>query len=66
MIEKLAENGIESNMVQIRNDIYDIFKPYANRELVNMDQVEKTYLYLPLHTNLTDSDVRRVCDVLKQ
>jgi len=66
VIEKLAENGIESNMVQIRNDIYDIFKPYANRELVNMDQVEKTYLYLPLHTNLTDSDVRRVCDVLKQ
>lgn len=55
---------IESGQVHFRNDRYSIFGGRVNT-LPNMDLVENQYLVLPLHTHMTISDVRRVCDSIK-
>jgi perosamine synthetase len=64
--KKLRNNGIESNQVHFRNDRYSIFKEFTHGKFFpNMDKVEENYLVLPLHTKMTVSDVKRVCDVIK-
>jgi len=61
---KLAENGIESNQVHYRNDIYTIFGG-RTETCPNMDAVESKYLVLPKHFHLTVEDIDRVCNVIK-
>ena len=64
--KKLRKNGIESNQVHFRNDRYSIFKEFtAGKFFPNMDKIEEDYLVLPLHTKMTEKDVRRVCSVIK-
>jgi len=64
--EKLREHNIESNQVHFRNDRYSIFKEFTiDKVFPNMDKIEEKYLVLPLHTNMTDGDVRRICGVIK-
>ena len=64
--EKLRENKIESNQVHFRNDRYSIFNDFTEgKEFPNMDKIEDKYLVLPLHTMMDESDVRRVCSVIK-
>jgi perosamine synthetase len=61
---KLTENGIESNQVHYRNDIYTIFGGRI-QTCPNMDAVENKYLVLPKHFHLTVEDVNRVCKVIR-
>jgi dTDP-4-amino-4,6-dideoxygalactose transaminase len=64
--KKLRENGIESNQVHFRNDRYSIFKDFTDgKTFPNMDKIEEDYLVLPLHTKMTENDVKRVCLVIK-
>ena len=64
--KKLRENGIESNQVHFRNDRYSIFKDFTDgKTFPNMDKIEEDYLVLPLHTKMTENDVKRVCFVIK-
>ncbi len=64
--EKLRDNKIESNQVHFRNDRYSIFKDFTEgKNFPNMDQIEDKYLVLPLHTMMNESDVRRVCSIIK-
>jgi dTDP-4-amino-4,6-dideoxygalactose transaminase len=64
--EKLRVNNIESNQVHFRNDRYSIFKEFTVGKIFpNMDKVENEYLVLPLHTMMTEDDVKRVCSIIK-
>ncbi len=52
--------GIETNVVQLRNDIYSVFGG-KRQDLPNMNAIEDKYTYLPIHTNLTIEDVQEIC-----
>jgi len=53
--------GIETNVMQVRNDVYAIFEPFR-RELPNMDWVEDRYICIPLHNRMTLDDARYVAE----
>ena len=61
---KLREHDIESDQVHYRNDRYAIFGS-RREDLPNMDAIEDQYLVLPLHTRMRESDVERVCEVIR-
>lgn len=63
--EKLGKAGIETNMVQVRNDIYKVFSG-KRQELPNMNQLENSYVSLPLHNNLTKDDILYICQEIKK
>lgn len=63
--EKLRSNNIESAQVHYRNDRYSIFGGRQTGSFPNMDSVENKYLVIPLHTKMKESDVIRVCNVIK-
>ena len=64
--KKLRDHGIESNQVHFRNDRYSIFKEFTDGKFFpNMDKIEEDYLVLPLHTKMTENDVKRICSVIK-
>lgn len=55
----LFERDIDTNLVHIRNDISPIFGG-KRKKLPNMDYVEKRYLYLPLHSKLQITDIKKI------
>ena len=59
---EMGKQGIETNMVQLRNDIYAIFGG-ERLNLPNMDNLEERYVSLPLHCNLTKEDVLNICQI---
>jgi perosamine synthetase len=66
LIEKLRAEGIETGRVHFRNDRYTIFKKFARAgDYPNMDYLDDRYLILPLHTKVTEQDVKRVCDSIR-
>lgn len=58
----LNDAGIETNVMQVRNDLYSIFKPFACK-LPNMDWVEERYICIPLHNHMTLDDAQYVAEV---
>ena len=58
----LAKAGIETNVMQVRNDRYKIFEPFRT-PMPNMDWVEDRYICIPLHNRMTMDDARYVADV---
>ncbi len=64
---KLYERGIETNQVHYRNDRYSIFKEHVDgKSFPNMDRIEDKYLVLPIHHLVTEEDVVRICDTIKE
>jgi dTDP-4-amino-4,6-dideoxygalactose transaminase len=61
----LFENNVDSNVVQVRNDIYKIFGG-KRQNLPVMNFIEDKYLSLPLHMRVTEEDVRYICDLIKR
>ena len=61
---RLRERGIESGQTHYRNDRYSIFK--TSEEFPGMDSIDDNYLILPLHTKMSEADVDRVCETIKQ
>lgn len=57
-------NGVETNIVHVRNDSYDIFGGRA--KLPNMDWVEDKYLSLPLNMKITEEDVIFISNSINQ
>lgn len=65
LAEFLTQHNIDNNLVHLRNDIYYIFG--GNRlDLPNMNKLESKYLYLPLNTKITESDVLLICEVINE
>ena len=62
--KKLADNGIETNLVQVRNDILTVFGG-KRRNLPNMNWIEDKYIHLPLHMYVTGKDVERICGIIR-
>lgn len=61
----LAKHGIESNIIQVRNDIVSIFGG-KRLDLPNMNWVEDKYVYLPLHMRVSEKDVRFIINIIKK
>ncbi len=62
----LKSRGIETSVVQVRNDLNDVFQDVKPKELPGMDKVEDKYIYLPLHTAIEKEDVEQICDIVKK
>jgi len=61
----LFENSIDSNLVQVRNDIYKIFGG-KRTNLPAMNKIEDKYLSIPLGMHVSEDDVNYICDVIKK
>ena len=61
----LLDHNIESNVVQIRNDIITAFGG-KRQDLPNMNRIEDKYLALPLHMKVSEKDVMRICKLIKK
>lgn len=55
----LAERGIETNVMHVRNDAYTVFAPFRT-ELPQMDWVDSRYLCIPLHTKMSLREARYI------
>lgn len=56
----LINEGIEANLIHLRNDMYKIFDG-KRLELPNMNWIESRYLCLPINPKITVADVRYIC-----
>ncbi len=61
----LFENSIDTNVVQVRNDIYKIFGG-QRADLPVMNSLEDKYLSLPLGMHVSIEDVHYICDTIKK
>lgn len=61
----LRRHKIESSQVHFRNDRYTIFGGRQEGHFKNMDAMEDRYIVLPLHTKVTESDVRYIAEVIQ-
>jgi perosamine synthetase len=62
-ISEIKSEGVECDLIHLRNDI---FKPFGSKRLPleNMNKIEKEYLYLPMHIEMSLDDVDYVSDVI--
>jgi len=65
LIQKLFEADIDTNLVQIRNDIYRVFGG-KRAELPKLNSIEFKYVSLPLGMHITEDQVGFICDTIKQ
>lgn len=61
LAEHLTEEGVENNLIHLRNDIFKVFGG-TRLNLPNMNRLEPKYLYLPLNNKITEDDVYYVCE----
>lgn len=61
--EMLFEAGVDTNLVQIRNDSYKIFGGRAR--LPVLDEIEEKYISLPLNMTTTEEEVRYICKCIR-
>ena len=60
----LFEADVDTNVVQVRNDIYNIFGG-ERAELPVMNALEHKYLSLPLGMHVTEDEVNYICDKIE-
>lgn len=65
LAEFLTKSGIENNLVHLRNDLFSVFKKFKS-SCPNMNSLEPKYLYLPLNSKITPSDVKFVCKKINE
>jgi dTDP-4-amino-4,6-dideoxygalactose transaminase len=61
----LFEYDIDTNVVQVRNDIYNIFGGYRC-DLPVMNEVEHKYLSIPVGMNVSEDDAYYICDTIRK
>jgi dTDP-4-amino-4,6-dideoxygalactose transaminase len=59
----LKKADIETNLVHLRNDIFELFGG-KRLDLPNMNRLEDKYLYLPLHHLINQKDVQKTCRII--
>ena len=62
--EYMWNKGIQVNINNRRNDVYDIFGG-LREDLPNTAKADQDVILLPLHLDLTEKDVSRVIDAVK-
>jgi dTDP-4-amino-4,6-dideoxygalactose transaminase len=63
-VKKLHDYNIETNIVQARNDIYQIFGG-QRQDLPNMNWVEDRYISIPLNNKMTLDDAYYIKEVIE-
>jgi len=58
-------NEIETNVVQVRNDIYKIFGGRSHI-LPTLDRVEDKYISIPIGMHVSADDANYICDCIKR
>jgi dTDP-4-amino-4,6-dideoxygalactose transaminase len=61
----MTENGIDTNLVQVRNDLYRIFGG-KRADLPILNYIESRYISLPLTMKTTEEDVCYITDVIRR
>ena len=61
--EYMWDKGIQVNVNNRRNDVYDIFGGLC--DLPNTKKADETVILLPLHTDLTNTHVERIVEAVK-
>ena len=62
--KRLWEYGIETNIVQIRNDIYNIFGG-IRQDLPVMNSIENKYISIPIGMHVSEENAHYICDIIK-
>ena len=62
--EYMWSNGIQVNVNNRRNDIYDIFGGMC--DLPNLKKADEDVILLPIHYDLSNSNVSRIIDAVKK
>lgn len=57
----LFEADVDTNVVQVRNDIYKIFGGRRTADLTIMNKVEEQYISLPIGMHVSEDDVEYIC-----
>jgi dTDP-4-amino-4,6-dideoxygalactose transaminase len=65
LADYFRSHGVECDPVQIRNDVFKVFGG-QKQDLRNMNALEDKYLYIPMHTHLTEDEVYQVTKVYKK
>ena len=60
----MATQGIELYFQNFRNDQFTIFGK-QRKDLPNTDKIDKDFIYLPIHENLTFEDIQYVINSVK-
>ena len=63
--KKLKEYNIETNVVQVRNDLYTVFGG-IRQDLQNMNFIEDKYIYIPLTNHMTIEDAAYIRNVINE
>ena len=61
----LFEADIDTNIVQVRNDIYKIFGG-KRQDLPTMNDIEDYYISLPIGMHISHEDVEYICETIKK
>lgn len=61
----LFEADVDTNVVQVRNDIYKIFGG-KRADLPVLNALEERYLSLPLGMHVTEDDVQYICECIRR
>jgi perosamine synthetase len=61
----MFEAGIDTNVVQVRNDIYKIFGG-ERQDLPVMNAIEEKYLSIPIGMHITEDDAHFICDQIRK
>lgn len=61
----LLDADVDTNIVQVRNDVYKIFGG-RRQDLPVMNDLEFKYISLPLHMNIKKEDVAYICEQIKK
>ncbi len=62
----MRDHRVGSGMHYIPNHLYDMYKPYVTEALPVIEEEWLRCLTLPLHPNMTDSDVAYIIEVIRQ
>lgn len=63
--EFMSNKGIETNIVQVRNEIYKVFGG-KKWDLPNLNSIEDNYVSIPLHPRLSAEDIYKVIESIKE
>lgn len=61
----MFEADIDTNVVQVRNDIYKIFGG-KRADLTVMNSLEDKYLSIPIGMNVSEDDANYICDTIQK
>jgi dTDP-4-amino-4,6-dideoxygalactose transaminase len=64
VMDKLRDNGVECDLIQLRNDIFKAFGGHR-QDLPNMNDLEGKYLYLPLNSRIGEEEIEYITGLLR-